>query len=137
MRPTELRTLAHFCESHGWREAAATNYDDAITLNPSDAALHIEAGQNLAALERHAEAAHRYAEATQLAPDSMPAHFREAVRIMPNLAEARLNLGVALENQGSNAEALEQFQKVLEQNPANAMAASHAQTLRQQIKQAR
>jgi len=107
-------------------------------------------------LERHAEAAHRYAEATQLAPDSMPAHFlygmelgrdgkaaeaaaqfREAVRIMPNLAEARLNLGVALENQGSNAEALEQFQKVLEQNPANAMAASHAQTLRQQIKQAR
>jgi tetratricopeptide (TPR) repeat protein len=155
-RPTELRTLAHFCENHGWREAAATNYDDALALNPSDATLYIEAGQNLAALERHAEAEQRYAEAIKLVPDSMQAHFlygmelgregkpaeaaaqfREAVRIMPNLAEARLNLGVALQNQGNNAEALAQFEQVLEKNPGNAMATTHAQALRQQVKQAR
>jgi tetratricopeptide (TPR) repeat protein len=36
-RASDLATLARFCEGRGWREAAATNYDDAITLDPSDA----------------------------------------------------------------------------------------------------
>ena len=49
-RAPELTTLARFCESRGWYEAAAANYEDAIKLNPSDATLYVEAGQNLSAL---------------------------------------------------------------------------------------
>jgi tetratricopeptide (TPR) repeat protein len=151
-RAPELATLARFCESKGWHEAAVTNYEDAISLTPSDAMLYFGAGQSLAALGRHAEAEQHYSEAIRLSPDLMQAHFlygmelgrdgnaadaagqfREAVRIMPDLAEARLNLGMALENEGNYSEALVQFNKVLEQNPTNAMALNHAQALRQKL----
>jgi tetratricopeptide (TPR) repeat protein len=153
-RLPELTALTHFCESHGWREAAATNYDEMIGLNPSAAPVYVAAGQNLVALGRHAEAEAHYAEAVKLAPDLMDAHylyglelgrdgrakdaaaqFREAVRIMPGLAEARLNLGLALEHAGNESEALIQFEKVLEENPGNALALAHAQALRQRLKQ--
>ncbi|HTR42224.1 MAG TPA: tetratricopeptide repeat protein [Pseudomonadales bacterium] len=148
----ELKTLAQFCASRGWYEAAATNYEDAITLSPGNARLYVEAGQNLEALNRHADAEKLFAEAVRLSPDLEEAHFlyglelgrdgnaagaaeqfREAVRIMPGLAEARLNLGVALENEGKYSEALAQFETVLEQNPSNAMAASHVSALRQKL----
>jgi tetratricopeptide (TPR) repeat protein len=151
-RAPELTTLARFCVQHGWPEAAATNYDDAINLNPTDAMLDIEAGQNLAALGHHEVAEQHYAEAVKLSPDSMEAHFlyglelgrkgnaadavgqfREAVRIMPDLPEARLNLGMALENEGNYSEALEQFEKILGQNPSNATALAQAQALRQKL----
>ncbi|HEV2207291.1 MAG TPA: tetratricopeptide repeat protein [Verrucomicrobiae bacterium] len=154
-RAPELTTLARFCVSHGWRGAAATNFDAAIELNPADAMLCVEAGQNLAALGRHAEAAQHYAEAARIAPDLMAAHFlyglelgragkpaeaagqfREAVRIMPELPEARLNLGMALENEGNYSEALEQFEKVLEQNPNNAVALTQARAIRVKLSQA-
>ena len=153
-RAPELKTLAQFCISHGWREAAATNYDDAIKLNPLDPMLYVESGQNLSALGRHVEAEQRYSEAIRLSPDLMQAHFlyglelgrdgrpaeaagqfREAVRIMPDLAEARLNLGMALENAGNYSEALVQFDKVLEKNPDNAVALNNAQALRQKLQQ--
>lgn len=151
-RGPELKTLAQFCTGHGWREAAATNYDEAIELNPSDVSIYIEAGLNLVALGRHAEAEQRFSEAVKLSPDLMEAHFlygvelghegkvsdaagqfREAVRIMPDLPEARLNLGIALENEGNYSEALAQFDKVLERNPGNAIALGHAQALRQKL----
>ncbi|HEY1786510.1 MAG TPA: tetratricopeptide repeat protein [Verrucomicrobiae bacterium] len=149
---TELRTLARFCESRGWREAAATNYDDAISLSPGDATLYVEAGQNLEALNRHADAEKLFSAAVKLSPDLMQAHFlyglelgrdgnasgaaeqfRQAVRIMPNLSQARLNFGIALENEGKYSEALIQFEKVLEQDPSNTIALSHAKVLRQKL----
>ncbi|HEV2330037.1 MAG TPA: tetratricopeptide repeat protein [Verrucomicrobiae bacterium] len=148
----ELRTLAQFCESRGWREAAATNYDDAISLSPGDVTVYLEAGQNLEALNRHADAEQKFSDAVKLSPDSMQAHylyglelgrdgnasgaaeqFREAVRIMPDLPEARLNLGIALENEGQYSEALAQFERVLEQDPSNAIALSHAKALRSKL----
>jgi Tfp pilus assembly protein PilF len=55
---------------------------------------------------------------------------------MPGLAEARLNLGLALEHAEHDAEALIQFEKVLEQNPGNALAQAHAQALRRRLKPA-
>ena len=151
-RAAELTTLARFCQSRGWFEAAATNYDDAIKLDPSDAALYLNAGQSYATLGRHREAMQHYAEAVQLSPESMQAHFlyglelgtigrtseaaeqfRDAVRIMPDFAEARLNLGVALENEGNHSEALLQFEKVLKTNPTNAVALRYARVVREKL----
>ncbi len=148
----ELATLARFCQRHGWVEAAATNFDDAIKLSPSDAELYVEAGQNFAALGRHAEAEQHYARAAGLSPDLMQAHFlyglelgregkpaaaaeqfREAVRIMPDLVEARLNLGVALVNEENYSGALAQFEEVLRRDPTNAMALRNVQTLREKL----
>jgi tetratricopeptide (TPR) repeat protein len=151
-RAPELEALARFCASRGWREAAATNFDDAIKLNAWDSAPYLEAGQNLAAMGRNLDAENYFAKAADLAPDSLQAHFlygmelgqnskpadaaaqfREAVRIMPNLPEARLNLGVALENTGNDAEALSQFEKALELSPGNGIAMNHAQVLRKKL----
>lgn len=151
-RAPELTTLARLCETHGWYEAAATNYDDAIKLSPLDATLYVAAGQNYSAAGRNGEAAARYAEAVRLSPDSLQAHFlyglelgkegkpgdaavqfREAVRIMPDLPEARLNLGMALENEGNYSEALNQFDKVLEQSPSNAIALDQTRILREKL----
>jgi tetratricopeptide (TPR) repeat protein len=151
-RASELTTLARFCESRGWFEAAATNYDDAIRMNPTDATLYLNAGQSYAAAGRPAEAMQHYAEAVQLSPESMQAHFlyglelgkigkaaeaaeqfRDAVRIMPDFAEARLNLGIALVNERIYSEALAQFETVLERNPTNAVALRYVRMVREKL----
>jgi len=151
-RVPELELLARFCLSRGWHEAAADNYDAALRLNSSDGALYLEAGQNLETLGRQAQAEQCYARASELLPDSIQAHFlyglelgrggklagataqfREAVRIKPDMPESRLNLGIALSQEGNYPEALEQFDKVLAQNPSNAIALNYAQTLRQKL----
>ena len=151
-RPTELTALARFCANHNWREAAATNFDDAIRLNPFDPTLYLEAGQNLSVLGHRVEAERHFREAVRLSPDSIQAHFfygselgrdgkpadavrefREAVRIMPNMTEARLNLGLSLVDAGNYSEALVEFEKVLEQDPTNAKALQYAQALRQRL----
>jgi tetratricopeptide (TPR) repeat protein len=148
-RAPELTTLARFCQSRGWFQAAATNFADAVQLNPADAMLRLEAGQSLAASGRHSEAAAEYAEAVRLAPDMAQAHFlqglelgrkgqpaeaaeefREAVRLMPDLLEARLNLGIALVNEKRADQALVQFQEVLRRSPTNALALHYIEALR-------
>jgi tetratricopeptide (TPR) repeat protein len=155
-RTSELTALARFCETHGWREAAATNFDDAIKLNPFDVNLHLEAGQNLSVLGRRTEAERQFREAARLSPNSIQAHFlyglelgrdgkasdavtqfREAVRIMPEMTEARFNLGISLVDEGSYSEALVEFEKVLEHDPANAKALQYAQALRRKLSSTR
>jgi tetratricopeptide (TPR) repeat protein len=147
-RADELTTLARFCQSRGWLEAACTNFAEAVELNPADARLHLEAAMPLSALGRHAEAAQRFAEAIQLSPGWAQAHFlrglelgkmqkpaeaepefREAARLMPELAEARLNLGISLYNQNRWAEARSEFEQVLQRNQANAVALKYLQML--------
>jgi len=148
-RADELTTLARFCQSKSWFEAAATNFAEAIELSPSDPQLRVEAGVSLDALGRHVEAAQRYAEASQISPDFAQAHFlsglelgkldkpaeaerefREAVRLMPDLVEARLNLGIALYKGGKPAEALKEFEAVLQRSPDNALALNYVRALR-------
>lgn len=150
-RAPELTTLARFCQSRGWLEAASTNFADAIRLSPTDAMLRLEAGQNLAVLGRHAEADAYYVEATRIAPDLAQAHFlhglelgragnaagaveefRAAVRSMPELLEARINLGIALATTRHREEALEQFREVLQRSPTNSLALRYIEALRQQ-----
>ena len=148
-RAPELTTLARFCQSRGWFDAAATNYLDALKLTPADARLHLEAGQSLAAAGRHGDASEQCAEAVRLAPGMAQAHFlyglelgrqgqpaaasdefREAVGLMPDLLEARLNLGIALANEKRPAEALAEFQEVLRRSPTNSVALRYIEALR-------
>jgi tetratricopeptide (TPR) repeat protein len=148
-RPDELATLARFCQSRGWLDAAVTNYADAITLSPSHPGLRFEAGQVLAALGRHEEAAQRFAEAIQLSPNQGQAHFlrglelgrlnkpgeaeqefQEATKLLPDVVEARINLGIALYQQGKLDKALEQFETVLQRSPTNSVALKYMQTMR-------
>ena len=74
-RADELATLARFYQSRKWFEAASTNFGQAIELSPADAGLRLEAGQLLASMNRHVEAAQRFSEASQLAPDQGQAYF--------------------------------------------------------------
>src|SRR5437879_11444867 len=80
-----MTTLARFCQSRGWHEAAVTNYAAAIALSPADARLRVEAAQSLAALGRHADAAQRYAEAIQLPPEQGQTHFLRSEEHMSEL----------------------------------------------------
>jgi len=152
LRADDLATLAQFCTSRGWIEAAATNYADAITLNPADAQLQFDAGRTYATLNRHADAAASYLAAVQLSPGWGLAHFyaglelgrleepaaaensfREAVRLMPEQIEARLNLALALLNQKKNTEALAEFQAVLQRSPANELAQKYVTVLQEKM----
>jgi tetratricopeptide (TPR) repeat protein len=148
-RPDELATLARFCQSRGWLQAAVTNYTDAIALNPSDPALRVEAGQALAAFGRHEEAAQQFGEALKIVPDQGQIHFlrglelgrlgrpaeaeqefQAATKLMPDVVEARLNLAISLYNQKKLDDALREFETVVERSPTNAVALKYIQTLR-------
>jgi Tetratricopeptide repeat len=52
------------------------------------------------------------------------------VRLMPDLLEARLNLGIALVNARRPDEALLQFETVLKRSPTNSVALRYVQKLR-------
>lgn len=148
---SSLLELAGFCQNRGWHDAAVTNYVGAIAWEPTNAKLHIGAGQNFAAMGRLSEAAHHSAEAVRLAPDfaearllhglvlgrqgQIPAateQFREALRLRPDLLDARLNLGIALADQNP-AEALEHLERVLQLSPNHPGALNQVQRLRSRL----
>jgi len=52
------------------------------------------------------------------------------VRLLPDVVEARLNLGMALMNSGRRAEALREFEAVLARQPGNEIALQNAARLR-------
>jgi tetratricopeptide (TPR) repeat protein len=147
----ELAALARFCKSRGWLQAAFTNYSDAIKLDPSDPTLPFEAGETLAALGRHREAAERYQEAARVSPAWGQAHFfyamelgacgqiagaarefQEAARLMPDMLEARLNWGLALAKEGQFEQARSELEEVAARSPTNAVARHYLDLLRQQ-----
>jgi Flp pilus assembly protein TadD len=49
---------------------------------------------------------------------------------MPDLVEARLNLGMALANEGNYSEALPHFEEVRQRDPTNTLALGYVQALR-------
>ena len=141
--------LARFCRGHGWLEAAVTIYNRALKLDPSNAILHVEAGQALETLGRYAEAADQSAEALRLAPELAESHlfqgtllwqqgkaagageqFLEALRLNPERLDARMDLGMVLMTQGRSAEALAQFEEVLQRSPTNEAARRFIERLR-------
>jgi tetratricopeptide (TPR) repeat protein len=110
----------------------------------------MEAGQALAALGRHDEAARQYQAAVDLAPEQAQPHiqlgfeqgrlgkpalaepeFRQALRLDPNLIDARVALGVAFYEQEKLDDALKQFEDVLQRNPKDPIALHYVQLLRE------
>ena len=141
--------LARFCRGHGWLEAAVTIYNRALKLDPSNAILHVEAGQALETLGRYAEAADHSAEALRMAPELAESHllqgtllwqqgkaagageqFLEALRLNPERLDARMDLGIVLMTQGRSNEALAQFEEVLQRSPTNEAALQYVEHLR-------
>jgi tetratricopeptide (TPR) repeat protein len=139
--PRALNELGRICYGRGWLSEALTNFTDALRLDPTDVASHMNLGQTLVALGRFAEAQSHYAEVVRLDPNLAEARFRlgfalgrqgrdaealaefgEALRLNPDLVEARLNLGIALANQQRLEEALTHFQEALRVSPTNATA---------------
>jgi tetratricopeptide (TPR) repeat protein len=121
-RPDDLATLGRFCVSRGWYEAACTNFNDAIKLNPLDAGLRREAGR----------AHFLYGE--ELGKSQQPAlavrEFEEAATLLPDVLEARLNLGIALFHEGQWRQSREQFEQVTARSPTNALALHYLDLLR-------
>ena len=150
--PGSFNILAKFAFSRGWYGAAATNFADALRLNPADPETQVNFGLTLVKLGKHEEAKAHYLEAVRLQPNfaeahfclgvelgeegdapGAAAHFAEAVRLKPGLIEARLNLGIALSSQNRNQEALDQFEEVLRRDPKNQVALDRIKTLHSQM----
>jgi len=118
----DLATLARFCMSRDWFEAASTNFSDAVKLDPFDATLRREAGR------AHFLFGEQLGKSHQPAPAAR--EFQEAVLLMPDVIEARLNLGIALFQEGQWNRSREEFAKVAARDPANALAQHYLNLLR-------
>lgn len=148
--PAALKALGGLCFDKGWLNEAATNFTDALKLDPLDAATEVNLGLTLGLMGRSQEAQNHYAEALRLDPNLAEAHvrlgfelgrqgrdaaamdhFAKAVQLKPELLEARLDLGIALMNQHREKEALDQFQEVLKRSPTNAIALRYLRRLGQ------
>jgi len=110
----QAATIATFCESRGWLAAAATNYAQALKLDPANVKLRRSAAKNLLNLGQY---------------ESAVAQFREAVRMRPHAPAIRIELGEALMLWGHDAEALREFAAVLHQEPTNVAALDYVSRL--------
>ncbi|HZV35054.1 MAG TPA: tetratricopeptide repeat protein [Verrucomicrobiae bacterium] len=123
----ELETLARFCMSRGWLGAACTNFDEAVKLDAFDSKLQLEAG------EAHFLHGAELGKSGQT--EDAVREFREAVRLMPDVVEARINLGIALYRQEKWDESLVQFQEVATRNPDNRIARQYLELLQKKTMQ--
>jgi tetratricopeptide (TPR) repeat protein len=110
----QAATIATFCESRRWLAAAATNYAQALKLDPTNVKLRRSAGKNLLNLEQY---------------ESALEQFHEAVRMKPHSPEIRIELGEALMLWGHDGEALKEFAEVLQQDPTNVAALDYVSRL--------
>ena len=112
-------------------EAAAQNYQDYLAKKPDDAEVHFNLGYVYTAMQHDDDAKAEYEKAISLAPDDpkmAPAYqnlgltllpkdpagavdpLRHAAELAPQDARTKWLLGLALENSGKLARAIEQFQ---------------------------
>jgi predicted Zn-dependent protease len=59
--------------------------------------------------------------------------FQEAVQLMPGVVEARLNLGIALYEDGHFAESRHELEEVAARSPDNAVARQYLTLLRDKL----
>ena len=97
-------------DHNGQVEAAITQYERALQIQPAYAETHNNLGNALCRVGRVREAI---------------AHYQQALELVPGLPQVHNNLGTALGQNGRLAEAMTQFQKALEINPDFAGAHSN------------
>jgi tetratricopeptide (TPR) repeat protein len=112
---TQAATMARFCQSRGWLEAASTNFQQALKLEPANPMLRLAAGKNLMDLQRYEPAAEQ---------------FRAVMRLTPELPEPRVCLGIVLMQEGRHSEAAAQFEEVLRRDPTNTLVLEYSESLR-------
>lgn len=139
--PELLVRAGRACMVQGWVDLAITNFQKALSFNPTDATVHWYLGGALDTKGLGSEAQRHFAEAVRLDPELPGGHlglgielsrqgkydeatneFQTALRLNPALVEARLRLGIALLRQHQPAEARAQFEQVLAQQPGNTTA---------------
>jgi tetratricopeptide (TPR) repeat protein/tRNA A-37 threonylcarbamoyl transferase component Bud32 len=121
-----------------YQEALAA-YEQAIRLNPNDAAYHNRKGTALLALKRHQEALAAYEEAIRLNPTNDDYHdnrgialsylqryqealaaYEQAIRLNPNYALAYRHKGDVLDDLKRYREALAAYEQAIRLNPNDA-----------------
>lgn len=134
-----LHRIGVIWAKQGRHEHAVASLRAALERNPESAVAHYNLGIALAALARRDDAAASYRLAIAIQPDFAQAHvnlgnlldtdaaaiacYRRAVEIKPDLAAAHRNLGDALLRSGEPVEAADAFQRWLEIEPDNQVAA--------------
>jgi protein O-mannosyl-transferase len=135
--------LAVALATRGRYEEAIEHYQQALAVNPSQPLTHINLAIALAALGRTTEAQdhyHRAAVAVNNHAEGLAqqgrlaqaaAQYAEAIRLIPNNAEAHCGLGALLAHQGKTTEAREHFAEALRLKPDYAEAQQHLRALTQ------
>jgi tetratricopeptide (TPR) repeat protein len=141
-----LVSVSHFAEEHvklavalvqrGRVPEAIKQYEQALRVEPDDAAAHNGLGVAFARLGKSQEAIAHWEQALRIKPDSaethnnlavtlarlgrLPeaiAHWEQALQINPDLAEAHCNLGIALAQMGKSDQAMDHWNQALQINP--------------------
>jgi predicted O-linked N-acetylglucosamine transferase (SPINDLY family) len=118
---------------------AATYFQQAIALNPTEAEFHNNLGIALIEQGKPTEAIACYQQAITLNPNYAQAYYnlgntfkeqsqfeqaveayQQAINLNPNIASMHLNLGNVLQERGQFAEAIACYQRALTLNPINA-----------------
>jgi len=116
-RPENARAHANLAVAlaeTGWLDAALSQFDQALALDPSRADWHYNRGLALMRAGRFADAAESCLQAIRLAPSDPQLH---------------VTLGVIRRHQGQRDEAAAAFLRALELNPSNAQAAANLRAL--------
>jgi Tfp pilus assembly protein PilF len=133
--------LGEFLDKHNQTDAAFSQFQEAIRLQPDSAEAHNNLGKILNQQGQTDAAISQIQTALRLKPDFADAHnnlgviltkqdqndaaisqFQEAIRLKPDHAEAHNNLGIVLAKQNQNDAAISQFREAIRLNPDYAEA---------------
>ena len=145
---------ATFRVALGKYKEALADYDQAIELNPDDAAAYNNRGIAKSELCQHEAAAADYNEVIRLNPDDAAAYynrgnakqklgrdeaavgdFDEAIRLNPDYAEAYGNRGTAKATLGRHEAAAADYNEVIRLNPDYAIAYNNRGNVKQELAQ--
>ena len=118
-------------KEQGRYQAACQEFQKAIMIDPSNAAIHIAWGFILSAQRKHDEAIRHYQEALKVDPDNVDAqnnwglalaaqrkydeaikHYQVALKVNPDNVDAHNNWGLALVARRKRREAVKHYEKV-------------------------